>query len=181
MKTHPDVEKVLFTKEQIAQRVKEVAATVSKDYEGKNPLLICILKGAVVFFADLIREIDIDVELDCMAISSYGSSTKSSGQIRLLKDVNIDLCGRDVLVVEDIVDTGNTLFNLKKLLDARGVRSVKICCLLNKPSRRTAEIQVDYVCFDIPDEFVIGYGLDYAEKFRNLDSVCVIKSSAVMG
>ena len=181
MKTHADMEKVLFSKEEISEKVAEVAKRLSVDYEGKNPLLICVLKGASVFFVDLIREISIDIEMEFMSVSSYGNSTQSSGRVKIEKDVGIDLTGRNVIIVEDIVDTGNTLFNLRKLLSARGASDVKICCLLDKPSRRTADIKPDYVCFEIPDEFVIGYGLDYAEKYRNLDCVGVIKSSAVMG
>lgn len=179
MKTHEDVKKVLFDKETIAARVREVASDISRDYAGKNPLVVCILKGAVVFFSDLIREISVEMELDFMAISSYGTNTRSSGQVRLLKDLTTDPAGRHVIIVEDIVDSGNTLFALADLLKARGAASVRICCLLNKPARRVADVKPDYVCFDIADEFVIGYGLDYAEKFRNLDCVCVIKEEAI--
>lgn len=179
MKTHKNIEKVLITKEEIAEKVKETAEKLSADYKDKNPLMICVLKGAAVFFADLTRAMDIDVETDFMAISSYGGGTKSSGQIRLIKDVSINLVGRDVVIVEDIVDSGNTLKNLKTLLDARGARSVAACCLLSKPSRRTCDVGVEYVCFEVPDEFVVGYGLDYAEKYRNLDSVCVLRKEAI--
>lgn len=179
MKTHSDIEKVLISAEEIASAVKNAAEKISRDYEGKNPLMICVLKGAAVFFADLTRAMDIDVEMDFMAISSYGGGSKSSGQIRLLKDVSIDINGRDIIIVEDIVDSGNTLKNLKTLLDARGARSVAACCLLNKPSRRECDVAVEYVCFDVPDEFVVGYGLDYAEKYRNIDCVCVLKENVI--
>ncbi len=174
---HQDCEYVLLTSEQIKARVEEIAAEISKEYADKRPLLVCILKGSVIFYADLIRLLNFPIELDFMAISSYGASTESTGQILIKKDLSIDIAGKDVIVVEDIVDSGNTLYTLKKHLGVRGANSVKIVALLNKPSRRKVDLEPDYKCFDIADEFVIGYGMDYAENYRNLPYVGVLKRS----
>ena len=169
---YSDIEdKLLLTREEIAARVKEMGAQITKDFQGKELTVICILKGAAVFFVDLIREIDLPMTMDFMAISSYGSATKSSGVVRILKDLDKPINGRDVLVVEDIVDSGMTLSFLKENLLSRGAASLHIATLLDKPDRRVTEVHVDYTCFNIPDEFVVGYGLDYDQKYRNLPYV----------
>ena len=172
-----DVERVLITKEELKQKVKELATQINKDYAGKTPLFVCILKGSIFFFTDILREINIPVNMDFMVVSSYGSGSASSGQLTIKKDLTIDICGKDVIIVEDIVDSGNTLFKLKKLLLERNPASVKIITLLDKPDRRVVDIQPDYCGFVIPDEFVIGYGLDYAEKYRTIPEVCILKRS----
>lgn len=172
-----DVEKVLLTEEEIAAKIAELGKKISEDYEGKNLLLISVLKGSVVFMADLMRAITIDCRIDFMAVSSYGSGSVSSGNIKIKKDLDIDLAGYDLLVVEDILDSGNTLSQLKKLLLERNPNSFKICTFLDKPERRTADIEADYVGFTIPDAFVVGYGLDYDEKYRNIPCLGVLKPS----
>lgn len=169
-----DLSRVLVTREEIAEEVKKLGARITADYQGKNVILIGILKGAVVFFADLIREIDLPVSIDFMAVSSYGAATKSSGVVEVVKDIHRDITGLDVLVVEDIVDSGMTLSYLKKYLSSRGAASIKIVTLLDKPERRRVDLTADYFCFTIPDEFVVGYGLDYAEKYRNLPDIGVL-------
>ena len=171
---YQDLEKVLLTREEIAAAVKELGQRLTRDYAGKAPVLICILKGACVFFTDLIREIDLPLTTEFMAISSYGSSTKSSGVVRILKDLDRDISGRDVLVVEDIVDSGMTLSYLKEVLQTRQAASVSIVALLDKPARRRVPLEVQYSCFNIPDAFVVGYGLDYDEKYRNLPDIGVL-------
>ena len=163
-----DVQKILLTEEQLQEIVARLGAEITEAYQGKNLLLIGILKGCVVFMSDLMRHIDLKCRIDFMAVSSYGAGTKSTGNVRILKDLDIDLTGFDVLLVEDILDSGNTLFYVRSLLATRGAKSVKICTLLDKPSRRTADIQADFVGSEIGDEFVIGYGLDFDEKYRNL-------------
>ena len=168
-------DELLLTRDQIAARVKEMGAQITKDFEGKDMVAICILKGAAVFFVDLIREIDLPMSLDFMAISSYGSATKSSGVVRILKDLDKPINGKDVLIVEDIVDSGMTLSFLKENLLSRGAKSLKICTLLDKPERRRVPLHADYFGFLIPDEFVVGYGLDYAEKYRNLPDIGVLR------
>ena len=170
-----DIDHWLLTREQLAKRVAELGARITEDYRGKDLLMVGILKGAVVFFSDLIRHVDIPVSIDFMAISSYGSATKSSGVVRILKDLDHAIAGRHVIIVEDIVDTGKTLAFLKENLLARGAASLKICTLLAKPERRQVEIEADYFGFVIPNEFVVGYGLDYAEKYRNLPEIGVLK------
>ena len=165
---HKDLEKVLFTQEELAARVRELGARITKDYEGKSLLLVCILKGAVTFFADLAREIKLPVEYD---------STDSSGFVKIRKDLDTDAKGKDILIVEDIIDTGTTLSRLKPILEDRGAASVKIATILNKPSRRRADVHVDYNDFEIPDAFVVGYGLDYAGRYRNIPYVGILKES----
>ncbi len=174
---HKDAERILISKEEIQARVKELAAQLDKDYEGKRPLMICILKGSVPFFADLVREMNISIEMDFMAISSYGSGSKSSGEVRMIKDLDRSIENRHVIIVEDIVDSGYTLSYLKRILYSRHPQSVKICALLDKFERREVELEADYKGFDIANEFVIGYGLDYAEEYRNLPDICVLKRS----
>ena len=169
-----DLEKVLLTREEIQKAVRELGRKITEDYAGKAPVMICILKGAVVFFADLAREIDLPVSMEFMSISSYGSSTKSSGVVRILKDLDRDISGQDVLVVEDIVDSGMTLHYLKGVLENRNAASISIVTLLDKPARRKVPLEVQYSCFNIPDAFVVGYGLDYDEKYRNLPDIGVL-------
>ena len=178
---YQDLEKIMITRDEIQTQVKEVAKRISADYQGKTPVVVCILKGAVMFFADLLRELDFPLVTDFMAISSYGSSTKSTGVVKLVKDLDRDICGRDVLVVEDIVDSGMTLHFLKKLLITRGAASLRIAALMDKPARRVAPLEVDYSCFQIPDAFVVGYGLDYNEVYRNLPDVGVLSPSIYGG
>jgi len=170
-----DIESILLDRDEIAVKVKELGARITADYKGKDVILIGILKGAMVFFSDLIREIDLPLDVEFMAISSYGRSTKSSGVVQILKDLGCDITGRHVLVVEDIVDSGMTLSYLKGVLATRHAASVEICSLLDKPARRRAPLEVKYSCFNIPDAFVVGYGLDFAEKYRNLPDIGVLK------
>ncbi|OSP88409.1 hypoxanthine phosphoribosyltransferase [Lactococcus lactis] len=165
---HPHLKEVLFTREQIAERVKELAEVVSRDYEGKNPLVVGILKGSIMFTVDLLKELSIDAEVDFMDVTSYGYGISSSGEVRILKDLSTVAHGRDILIVEDIIDTGNTLLYLKKLLAGRQAHSVKIISLLDKPSGRKVDIDADYVGFEVPDAFIVGYGIDYAERYRQL-------------
>lgn len=173
-----DIEKVLISETAIKRRVKELAAEISKDYRDTCPLLIGVLRGAIVFLADLAREISIPVQIDFIAISSYGSRTKTSGVVRILKDLEEDIKGRDVIVVEDIVDTVLTLSYLLRGLRARKPNSVEVCALLDKQSNQRVSLEIKYCGFEVPDKFVVGYGLDYAQNYRNLSSVCTLKSSA---
>lgn len=177
MNMNDDIQTVLVSEEQLRAKVAELGAQISRDYAGKNLLLVSILKGAVVFMADLMRAVTIPCGIDFMVVSSYGSGTSSSGLVKIVKDLDQDLSGRDVLIVEDILDTGVTLSKLVPMLRLRNPSSVKICAILNKPSRRRADIQPDYEGFQVPDEFVVGYGLDYDEKYRNLPYVGVLKPS----
>lgn len=172
---YEDVSEVLLNEEQIQQRIRELAEQVSQDYQGKDLLLVCILKGGVLFLADLMRQLDIPHAIDFMAISSYGAGTESSGVVRILMDLNTSIEGKNVLIVEDIVDTGHTLDYILRNLSTRRPASLKVCALLNKPSRRQVEVPIHYVGFDIPNKFVIGYGLDFGEKYRNLPFVGVLK------
>jgi hypoxanthine phosphoribosyltransferase len=176
--THPDIADVLFTEEQIQERVRELGAEISRDYEGRTVLLIAVLRGAALFLADLARAITVPVELDFMAVSSYGSSTKSSGVVRILKDLDEQIEGRDVLVVEDILDTGLTLKYLLKNLASRRPASLEVVALMSKEGKQRVPISCAYVGYSIPDEFVVGYGLDYSERYRNLPYVGVLKPSA---
>ena len=150
---------------------------ISEDYKDKNLLLISVLKGSVVFMSDLMRSIKIPCKIDFMSVSSYGSGTESTGHVKIIKDLDIDLAGYDLLIVEDILDSGNTLYNLKNLLLGRNPKSVKICTFLDKPARRTADIKADYVGIEVPDDFVVGYGLDYNENYRNLPCLGILKRS----
>lgn len=170
-----DILEVLFTPEELQAKVEELGTAISRDYKGKELLMIGVLRGAVIFMSDLARAIDIPVALDFMAVSSYGASTSTSGVVRIVKDLDEDLEGKHVLVVEDIIDSGLTLNYLLELLKSRNPASVKICTLLSKPERRQVNVEVDYVGFSIPDAFVVGYGLDYAEKYRNLPFIGVLK------
>lgn len=166
-----DLEKVLITEDEISARLTELAAEIDRDYEGREILVIGVLKGAVMVMADLSRKIHTPLTMDWMAVSSYGSGTKSSGVVRILKDLETDLEGKHVIIVEDIIDSGLTLSWLKTNLESRGPASVQIATLLRKPDAATVDIHVEYVGFDIPNDFVVGYGLDYGEKFRNLPFV----------
>lgn len=170
-----DIDKILITAQEISDKIKEVGAQITEDYKGKDILMIGILKGSVTFMADIMREIGVHTELDFMSVSSYGSAVKSSGVVKINKDLDVPLQGRDVLIVEDILDSGLTLSYLRELLRDRNPASIKIVTLLNKPARRVADIQPDYCCFEIPDEFAVGYGLDYNERYRNLPYVGVLK------
>ena len=172
-----DVEKILLSEEEIAAKVAELGKQISEDYKDKNLLLVSVLKGSVVFMADLMRAITIDCKIDFMAVSSYGSGTQSSGSVKIIKDLDINLEGYDLLMVEDILDSGNTLSQLKKILLGRNPKSFKICTFLDKPERRVVDLYSDYKGFTIPDEFVVGYGLDYDEKYRNLPCLGVLKRS----
>ena len=172
---HRDCERILLTEEQIRSRVKEIAEAVDRDYRDKNPLVVGILKGSIIFYADFIRCLSMPVELDFMAVSSYGSGAVSSGKLRIRKDLDRDVKGRDVVIVEDIIDSGFTLANLKALLLERGANSVRIATLLNKAGRREYDIAPDYNCFYIENEFVIGYGLDYNEQYRHLPYIGILK------
>ena len=171
----PDVKEVLITSQEIDEKVREIGARITEDYRGEKPLLIGILRGAVVVMSDLMRNIDLRCELDFMDISSYGTGTSSSGVVRILKDLAEDITDRHVLIVEDIIDTGLTLSYLMRSLQARKPASLEICALLSKPSRRRADLQVRYLGFEVPDEFVVGYGLDYAGAYRNLPDICILK------
>jgi hypoxanthine phosphoribosyltransferase len=170
-----DIEKVLLSEVEIGEKVRELGQALAAEYRDKNPLVICVLKGAVVFMADLIRHMDIPCEMDFMAVSSYGSGVESSGMVKILKDLDTSVQNRHVLVVEDIMDSGLTLSRLVELLRHREAASVKVVTLLNKPERRKVDISPDYSGFEIPDEFVVGYGLDFAEKYRNLPYIGVLK------
>jgi len=171
---NPNLE-TLFSADEIERRIKELGAEISRDYEGKNPLLIGVLKGACIFISDLLRAIDLKLGIEFMAISSYGSSTRTSGEVRIIKDLDVPIEGRDILVVEDIVDTGLTLSYLLANLKSRGATSVKLVALLDKHERREREVEIDYLGFPIPDAFVVGYGLDFAERYRNLPFIAVLK------
>ena len=167
---------VLFSQQQIQDRIKELGAQITHDYAGRNPLLIGVLKGACFFLSDLMRAIDTRLSIEFMAISSYGSSTRTSGEVRIMKDLDVPVEGREILVVEDIVDTGLTLSYLLANLKSRGAASVKLAALLDKFERREKEVKIDYLGFKIPDEFVVGYGLDFAERYRNLPFIAVLKN-----
>lgn len=170
-----DIQEVLFTEEQIAKMVERVGAEISRDYKDKNLLLVSVLKGSVVFMADLMRAITIPARIDFMATSSYGSGVKTSGVVKILKDLDLELSGYDILMVEDILDSGKTLSYLTELLQSRGPKSIRVCTLFDKPERREVEVEATYVGSQIPDAFIVGYGLDFDEKYRNLPFVGVLK------
>jgi len=167
--------RVLLSEEEVNKKINEVAAQINADYAGKSVHLICVLKGGVFFMCELAKRITVPVSMDFMSVSSYGDDTKSSGVVRIVKDLDESLAGKHVIIVEDIVDSGRTLAYLKDLLMDRGPVDIKICTLLDKPSRRVKAVHVDYTCFAIPDEFVVGYGLDYAQKYRNLPYIGVVE------
>ena len=175
-----DMKMILYEADEIAARVKELGDLLCADFKGKTPLMICVLRGAAFFFTDLCRAMDCKMEMDFIAVSSYGHGKDSTGAVRLVKDVNIDVTDRHVIIVEDIIDTGLTLRYLKKLFQARNAASVTTVAFLDKKSRRTVEMEVDYTGFEIPNEFVVGYGLDYADYLRNLPYIGVLKESCYM-
>lgn len=170
-----DVEKVLLSEEQLSQKIAELGEEISKDYQGKEIVAIRVLKGAILFMADLARAVKVPMALDFMAVSSYGNGTSTSGTVRILKDLDNSIEGKHVLVVEDIIDSGVTLKYLLKNLKSRKPASIKLCTLLNKPERRRVEVDIDYCGFTVPDYFLVGYGLDYAEKYRNLPFIGILK------
>ena len=178
---HKDVEQILYTEEELRQRVKELGCQITADYAGRSPLLISVLRGAYIFMADLTRSINLDVTVDFLSVSSYGAGTVSSGQVEIKKDLSASIEGKDLIIVEDILDSGNTLYYLMDVLRARRPASIRLCTLMDKPDRRVKPIKADYVGFTIPDAFIVGYGLDYAEKYRNLPYVGVLKSDVYNG
>ena len=175
MSMNDDILRVLYSEEELEAKCAELGAQISKDYEGKNLLLVSVLKGAVVFMTDLMRHITVPCSIDFMVVSSYGSGVKTRGVVKIVKDLDADLAGKDLLIVEDILDTGMTLHYLKQLLQDRNPNSIRIATLLDKPERRRAAVRADYVGYQVPDEFVVGYGLDYDEKYRNLPYVGILK------
>ena len=168
---------VLISEEEISKRILEIAGRINVDYKGKDLILICVLKGGVMFMCDLAKRLDLNVRLDFMSVSSYGAETTSSGVVKIIKDLDDSIAGKDVLVVEDIIDSGNTLSYLLDILEKRGPKSIRLCTLLDKPSRREKDVTVDYVCFEIEDKFVVGYGLDYDQRYRNLPYIGVMELS----
>ncbi|GAA0781849.1 hypoxanthine phosphoribosyltransferase [Hathewaya limosa] len=170
-----DIQEILYSEEQLRGRIKELGEQISRDYKGKELLLVGILKGSVMFMSDLLKEITIPCQMDFMAVSSYGMSSTSSGIVRILKDLDYEIEGKNVLVIEDIIDSGTTLKYLMKYLKSRNPESVEIACLLNKPDRRKVELDVRYLGYDVPDYFLVGYGLDYAEMYRNLPFIGILK------
>ena len=176
-----DIQEVLFSEEQLKNRVREIAQQITADYQGKEIMLISVLRGSFVFMADLCRAIDLPCTLDFMAVSSYGKGTKSSGQVQITKDLSEDISDRHIIVVEDILDSGNTLSYLLKILENRHPASIRLCTLLDKPDRRVKPVEVHYSGFTIPDAFVVGYGLDYAEHYRNLPYIGILKPAVYGG
>lgn len=172
---YSDIQEVLYSEEQIQDKIKELGKKLSIDYEGKNPLVICVLKGAFIFMADLVKQIRVPLELDFMAVSSYGQSTKSSGVVKIIKDLDVPIEGRHILIVEDIIDSGLTLSYLIDVLERRNAKTISVVALFNKPARRTVDLEPEYAGYVLPDEFVVGYGLDYAEKYRNLPFIGILK------
>jgi len=167
--------RILLPEQEVNQRIAEIAAQISADYAGREIHLICVLKGSVFFMCELAKRITVPVTMDFMSVSSYGGDTKSSGVVKIIKDLDEPLEGRDVLIVEDIIDSGRTLSYLIDILGKRGPKSLRLCTLLDKPERRVTQVSVDYTCFNIPDEFVVGYGLDYAQKYRNLPFIGIVE------
>ena len=170
-----DIERILISEKDIKKAVKKMGKQISKDYDGKNLFLVAVLKGSVIFMADLMRAISIPLNIDFMSVSSYGGGTKSSGVVKILKDLDHDLSGKDILIVEDILDSGMTLSYLTNLLRQRNVSSIRIATLLDKPERTVADVKADYFCFTVPDEFVVGYGRDYDQQYRHLPYIGVLK------
>lgn len=169
--------RVLVTKEQLDEKTAELAKAIERDYKGKDLLLVGVLKGGFIFLADLVRKLSMDLAIDFISVSSYGNSTESSGVVRIIKDIDSDITGKHVLLVEDLIDTGLTLNYLKELFNTKGCASVKLAAILDKPDRRKVDLTVDYAGITIPDEFVVGYGLDWAGKYRNLPDVCVVEET----
>ncbi len=175
MRLDQDILEVFYSEEQLKAKVAELGAAITRDYQGKSPVLVSVLRGSYIFMADLTRSIDLPCTVDFMSVSSYGAGTTSSGQVKILKDLSEPIEGKDLIIVEDILDSGNTLFYLRDVLAARKPASIAICTLLDKPERRVKPIRADYSGFEVPDAFVVGYGLDYAEKYRNLPYIGVLK------
>ncbi|MDL2288154.1 hypoxanthine phosphoribosyltransferase [Oscillospiraceae bacterium OttesenSCG-928-F05] len=171
---HKDLAEILFTAEDLEARVTTMAAEITGDYAGKEPLFVSVLRGSFVFMADLVRKIELPLTVDFMMVSSYGAQTTSTGAVKILKDLDINVEGRDIIIVEDILDSGLTLSYIMNVIGAKKPRSVKLCTLLDKPERRRVDIHADYVGFTIPDQFIVGYGLDFAEKYRNLPYIGVL-------
>ena len=176
-----DVKQVLFSEEELQKKIAEIGKAITRDYQGKKLLMISILKGSVIVMADLMRAIDLPLQIDFMKVSSYGAGTDSKGSVKILKDLDVDIRGLDVLIVEDILDSGITLYNLIQMLRQREPASIEICTLFSKPSRRQVEVDAKYIGFTIPDAFIVGYGLDYAERYRNLPYVGVLKKEIYGG
>lgn len=176
-----ELQEVLFTEDALAERIAQMGADITRDYAGKEPVLVSVLRGSFIFMADLTRRIDLPCTVDFMSVSSYGAGTTSSGQVKILKDLSDPIEGKDLILVEDILDSGNTLYYLREVLSTRKPNSVKICTLFDKPERRVKDIQADYVGFQVPDAFIVGYGLDYAEKYRNLPFIGVLKPEVYGG
>ncbi|MGL4344844.1 MAG: hypoxanthine phosphoribosyltransferase [Cellulosilyticaceae bacterium] len=170
-----DIEKVLFSEAQLSERIAELGAEITADFKGENLLVLGILKGSNIFMADLVRQINMPMKLDFMMVSSYGNASESTGVVKIIKDVEYAIEDQHVLIIEDIIDSGLTLKYLKKLLETRNPKSVKICTLLDKPSRRKEQVEVNYIGYEVPDEFIVGYGIDYAEHYRNLPYVGILK------
>lgn len=170
-----DIQSILFTEQQIADRIRCLGEQITKDYQNKEVVLIAVLKGSFIFMADLARQIALPVEVDFMTVSSYGNDTKTSGEVKIIKDIDVDIAGKDVLFVEDILDSGKTLNFLRQRFLNHNPKSIKLVTFLDKPARRAVPIQPDYSCFETPDEFIVGYGLDYAERYRNLPYVAILK------
>ena len=177
MVMHEDVERILISEQELDAKVSELAKKISRDYAGKTVLVVTLLKGGVMFAVDLMRKLTVPVEIDFMSVSSYGASSKSSGIVKVDKDLDNSIKGKDVLLVEDIIDSGLTLNYVREMLLGREPASLKICTILDKPSRRKTQVAVDYTGFEIPDEFVVGYGLDYDQKYRNLPYIGVVESA----
>lgn len=174
-KIYKDIEKVLITEEQIRERTKELGKQIAEEYNGEEVIVVGVLKGCTLFMADLIRNIDLPMQIDFMVASSYGADTKSSGNVKIIKDINVDVHDKHVMIVEDIIDTGLTMKNLKEIFEVRQCKSFKICTLLDKKERRVVDISADYIGFDVPNEFVVGYGLDYDGRYRNMPEIGVLK------
>lgn len=170
-----DVKEIFYNELELSRRIKELGNKIAKDNEGKDLIMVCVLKGAAMFFSDLIKEVNMPMMIDFISVSSYGKNTESSGVVRFLKDLDIDIEDKDVILVEDIVDTGLTLKYLIENLNTRKPNSLKVCSLLDKPSRRKVDVKIDYIGFEVPDEFIVGYGIDYAENYRNLPYVGTLK------
>ncbi len=178
---HRDISSILYSEQQIQAKIAEMGGKLSMDFAERNPLVICILKGAFIFMADLVKHMTIPLEIDFMAVSSYGKSSQSSGVVKIIKDLDIPVEGRDLIIVEDIMDSGLTLSYIIDVMERKNARSISVVTLFDKPARRKVEIEADYYGFELPDEFVVGYGLDYAERYRNLPYVGVLKPEIYMG
>lgn len=178
---HPDIERIYLSEEELHKRVAEMGQAISKDYAGEDVVVIGALRGAAIFMADLVREIDLPVEMDFMAISSYGNGTKSSGVVRVLKDIDTDIAGKHVIIAEDIIDSGLTMKYVKKNLESHKPKSVEVAVLLRKKTENPPAIECKYVGFEVPDEFIVGYGLDYAERYRNFPYIGILKRSVYEG